>query len=79
MSGAVKVKNRSFAVEIDQEWCKGCYICVDVCPVEGIFYIEQEVSDKGFRRVGAANMEKCTGCMLCELLCPDLAVFVKDI
>ncbi|NQS99091.1 MAG: 4Fe-4S binding protein [candidate division Zixibacteria bacterium] len=79
MSEAVKAKNRSFVVEINQEWCKGCYICVDVCPVEGIFHIEEEVSDKGFRRVGAVNLERCTGCMLCELLCPDLAVFVKDI
>ena len=79
MSGAVKDKTRSFAVEINQEWCKGCYICVDVCPVEGIFYVEDEVSDKGFRRVGVNNLDRCTGCMLCELLCPDLAIIVFDI
>ena len=72
----LKVKSKNFTVEINQEWCKGCYICLDVCPVEGIFYIADEVGDKGLKEVAVRNIDKCTGCMLCELLCPDLAIVV---
>ncbi len=74
----VKTKKRLFTIEINQLWCKGCYICIEVCPVEGIFFIEDEVSDKGFRRVGITNLENCTGCKLCELLCPDLSIVVNS-
>ena len=72
----LKVKSKNYLLEINQGWCKGCYICLDVCPVEGIFHIQQEVGDKGFREVGVNNLDRCTGCMLCELLCPDLAIVV---
>ncbi len=74
----IKTKRKDFTVEIDQSWCKGCYLCLEVCPIEGIFVIEEQVSDKGFRPVAAAEVEKCTGCKLCELLCPDLAIIVGD-
>ena len=74
MPPETKTKSKSFTVDIHQPWCKGCYICVDVCPVEGIFFIEDDISERGFRPIDVKNMEKCTGCKLCELLCPDLAI-----
>jgi 2-oxoglutarate ferredoxin oxidoreductase subunit delta len=69
-------KVKSFSVSINQDWCKGCYICLEICPAEGIFNIAAEVSDKGFRPVEVQNLTLCTGCKLCELLCPDLAIVV---
>jgi len=67
-----------FIVEINHGWCKDCYICGEVCPVEGIFFIESSVGDKGFQPVGVQNLAQCTGCRLCELLCPDLAIVVME-
>ena len=73
----VKTEKRSFVIEINQAWCKGCYLCLEACPIEGIFVIEDEVSERGFRPVAVMHPEKCTGCNLCELLCPDLAIVVR--
>ncbi len=64
------------AIEINQKWCKGCYICVEVCPKK-VFEKSPQVSEKGFQPVTAAHPELCTGCLQCEMLCPDLAINVK--
>ena len=72
------VKTKKFSIEINQSWCKGCYLCLEVCPIDGIFIKEDRIGEKGFSLVSVNNMEKCTGCMLCELLCPDLAIIVNS-
>lgn len=63
-------------VEIDHTLCKGCYICVEICPVN-VFEKEGEISEMGFVPVSVKHPDKCTKCMLCELQCPDLAITVK--
>ena len=70
-------KSASWKIELRQDWCKGCYLCIDICPVEGIFTRAGEIGAKGFQPV-EVNPEGCTGCLLCELLCPDLAITVEE-
>ncbi len=56
-------------IVINREWCKGCAICVKLCPKQVL-----ELDS-----VGTATMvrpEDCIVCMLCELRCPDLAITV---
>ena len=62
-------------IEIRNEWCKGCYICVDVCP-KSVFEVSTAEWLKGFHPVSVARPEECTVCRNCELLCPDLAIVV---
>ena len=62
-------------IEIRNEWCKGCYICVDVCP-KSVFEVSTGEWLKGFHPVRVARPEECTVCRNCELLCPDLAIVV---
>jgi 2-oxoglutarate ferredoxin oxidoreductase subunit delta len=57
------------SISIDEEMCKQCGICVDLCPYDVL-----ASDDKGQAYV--AKLEACTGCLLCELLCPDLAINV---
>lgn len=60
---------------VNDDWCKGCNICIERCPVDAL-----EESDKLNRRgVRPPQLKKdndCNYCRLCELLCPDLALTV---
>jgi 2-oxoglutarate ferredoxin oxidoreductase subunit delta len=64
-----------YQIEINQDWCKSCYICVEMCPKK-VYVKSDKVSRKGTRPVEISNLAECTGCMRCELLCPDLAIAV---
>ncbi len=52
-------------------WCKGCGLCVAVCPRECL----QMVDGKPVM----VNPDKCTGCGLCEQHCPDFALRVNPV
>jgi 2-oxoglutarate ferredoxin oxidoreductase subunit delta len=56
---------------IDQDWCKGCGICVDFCPKDVL-----ELDTKG--KVEAVRSEDCIACKLCEWRCPDLAIQIIE-
>ncbi len=56
-------------LEITEEWCKSCDICVKLCP-------ERCLRLNADRIVELADAETCTGCRLCEWLCPDFAIRV---
>jgi indolepyruvate ferredoxin oxidoreductase beta subunit len=56
-------------IEIRETWCKGCEICVVVCP-------QNCLQMNGAKKAVVVNPATCIRCMLCERLCPDLAVNV---
>ena len=59
-------------VTLFPNWCKGCGLCVEFCPV-GVL----EQGPNG--RIIVAHPDKCTACRWCELHCPDFAIFVADV
>lgn len=64
-----------YRIEIRQNWCKKCYICIELCP-NNVLGKAEKISKKGILPVEIKKPEVCTGCMQCELLCPDLAIAV---
>ncbi|HHI81950.1 MAG TPA: pyruvate ferredoxin oxidoreductase, partial [Rhizobiales bacterium] len=54
-------------LEIIPQWCKGCDICVRMCPQRCLTLDEGQV-------VNFARPDECTGCRICEWLCPDFAI-----
>jgi 2-oxoglutarate ferredoxin oxidoreductase subunit delta len=63
-------------IEIDNSWCKGCHICVGVCP-RHVLEVDSGSFFNGFHPVVVARPQDCSSCLLCELLCPDLAISVQ--
>lgn len=62
-------------IEIDIERCKGCELCISVCPKK-IIKLSDEFNSKGYHFAQCINMEECTGCALCAINCPDVAITV---
>jgi 2-oxoglutarate ferredoxin oxidoreductase subunit delta len=63
-------------IDLKREWCKGCGVCIEICPKD-VFDRESKISSRGFREIVIRQPEKCTGCMLCEMLCPDLVITIE--
>ena len=56
-------------VEIDGDLCKGCDLCVAICP-ENVLEMTDHINVKGWLTVALVR-EGCTGCALCAAACPD--------
>jgi 2-oxoglutarate ferredoxin oxidoreductase subunit delta len=63
---------------VNPEWCKGCYICVELCPRK-VLDVDPSAFVHGFHPVVVVRPEDCSVCRQCELLCPDLAIMVEEI
>jgi len=57
----------------DSERCKGCELCVSVCP-EKILKMTDAYNSQGHRYPECIDEEKCTACTFCAIMCPDLAI-----
>jgi indolepyruvate ferredoxin oxidoreductase beta subunit len=59
-------------LEIIPQWCKGCDICVRMCPEKCLELDEEQI-------VSIPRPDDCTGCRICEWLCPDFAIKLHKI
>jgi 2-oxoglutarate ferredoxin oxidoreductase subunit delta len=63
---------------INTERCKGCGLCVDLCPKKCIL-ISKQSNKAGYLPAEVVNIY-CIGCCTCALVCPDAVIEVfKDI
>ena len=60
---------------IDTQQCKGCGLCIAVCPKNCI--IVSDCSNKTGYFPAEATNENCTGCAMCAVVCPDAVIEVK--
>jgi 2-oxoglutarate ferredoxin oxidoreductase subunit delta len=63
---------------IDTERCKGCGLCVDVCP-KNVLEIAKEANTKGYQPAFQARPEDCVFCAICCTMCPDVAITINEI
>lgn len=57
-------------IMIVSERCKGCNICVALCP-------KQVLGLDTLGKVQVVKGSECIGCGQCELRCPDYAIYVE--
>ncbi len=67
---AGKLKGFDVAVAINEQRCRSCGICYDLCPEDVL------VASDPLRKAVVLNLDSCTGCRLCEWLCTDWAINV---
>ncbi|MFH1130069.1 MAG: 4Fe-4S binding protein [Pseudomonadota bacterium] len=63
-------------VIVDDDRCKGCGLCVDVCPVSILELTGVRFNTKGYHPVEVKDMDSCTGCAVCAVICPDIVFTV---
>ena len=59
-------------IKLNTKRCKGCYLCVSVCPVKALSQ-SGELGEQGYETV-KVDEEKCITCGSCYRMCPDYAI-----
>lgn len=63
-------------IVIHEERCKGCELCMSVCP-KRIIEMGDYFTPRGYRPAKLVDPHgACTGCLLCSTICPDVAITV---
>ena len=68
----------TYQYHIDKERCKGCGLCVSICPKK-VLEISSEINSKGYFPAYQARPEDCNHCAMCCIMCPDVAITITEI
>ena len=63
-------------VTISARYCKGCKLCIDVCP-KGALRMSGKFSSAGLEIVEWDETKGCIACLLCTTMCPDAAITIE--
>ncbi len=58
-------------VEFNEDKCKGCELCVSVCPKKILRVDREQVNARGYHPAGVRDTTLCIGCGSCTMICPD--------
>ena len=67
---------KDYALIIDQDRCKGCALCIEVCPNDVL--VLGDFNYRGYRTSEVVNFENCIKCRRCERICPDFAIYIIE-
>lgn len=65
-------------VSIDRERCKGCELCISVCP-RHLLVMTVALNRKGYRVSETARAEECSACLKCARMCPEAAIEILNV
>ena len=64
-------------VTINQDRCKGCGLCVSVCPKKVLALDTGKLNRKVYNPAAPVHPEDCIGCAMCAMMCPDCVITVE--
>lgn len=64
-------------VTFNTERCKGCSLCIEVCPKKILELDQSSLNSKGYHPAKVTDMSKCIACAMCATMCPDCVIKVE--
>jgi 2-oxoglutarate ferredoxin oxidoreductase subunit delta len=64
-------------ITIDTERCKGCGLCVRLCPKNIVALSKTKLNSKGYHPAEITDIEACIACASCARTCPDTAIEIE--
>jgi len=62
-------------IKINTNKCKGCLLCIEVCP-KGLIEQAKELNSRGVKPAKTKSNQGCIGCGMCAIICPDVCIEV---
>ncbi|MDR1693105.1 MAG: 4Fe-4S binding protein [Oscillospiraceae bacterium] len=62
---------------INTALCKGCALCVDVCPKKILRLSPDRLNGKGHHPAEITDQGSCIACAFCATVCPDCVITVE--
>lgn len=59
-------------MEIKEKSCRGCRICLDICPTDCFLFDEES------QKAVVAKLENCIACLSCDYICPAGAIIHRN-
>lgn len=69
---------RQIILELEENRCKGCELCVAACPRD-VLAMSNHVNVLGYRAAAIVDVSRCTGCKACALVCPEVAFTIQQV
>ncbi len=63
-------------IMIKTDRCKGCELCISVCPKKILKINEAQINIRGYHPASIMNEELCIACANCAVMCPDGSINV---
>ena len=63
---------------MDRDLCTGCEFCIDICPFDCIYLIEDPLHETMVHKIAEVDAPACVSCRLCETVCDKDAIFVPN-
>ena len=64
-------------VIVDVRHCKGCRLCVTVCPKKSL-RMSAGLNARGMNVAEVVEGSTCSGCLNCTVICPDAAIEIIE-
>jgi 2-oxoglutarate ferredoxin oxidoreductase subunit delta len=72
-----KQKSAMPEVIFAENLCKGCELCITVCPTKILKLDTSRVNLRGYNPAIVYNLAECSGCGSCAKICPDSVITVR--